>query len=319
MGAVTRRLLLLGLVPLLLPASAGAYGVKLQERFSTGTAGASPDIALAGSFSASGDERLGLVSFGLPQELLPQPSLEALAAAPAGTQIGYATSNLTGAANRLALRINTATPSVVPGLPPTLYGAMDVPALLAQLGAPPLPFTLSFSGGQAVLAVDLRPVVQRLGGLRVDQITVVLAGSYSYGGSSHPLAVVPVSSTFLQSTLTAQPCGDAACSVMGLPTAAAVSGSLPRAVTLRAPRTARSGALATFTGTGTPGDLIQLYRRDKDGGYVRVSGSATVPASGRFTLRGRPKATARYAVLAVQNGSFAVSADAAGTTRVLSP
>jgi hypothetical protein len=144
---------------------------------------------------------------------------------------------------------------------------MDVPALLAQLGAAPLPFTLSFGGGQAVLAVDLRPAAQRLGALRIDQIT----------------------------------------------------GSLPRTVTLRAPRTARSGALTTFTGTGGAGDVIQLYRRAADGSDVRVSGSATVQASGRFTLRARLRTSARYAVFSVQNGTFAVGADAATTTKVASP
>ncbi len=312
MNSMARRLLLLALAGLFLPASAQAYGVTLQERLSTGAPGASPAATLVGTITYNGDERTAILGFGIDQALLPQASIEALAAAPPGTPIGSITSDVTGATTPLAVRINTAPPSVLPGRPPSFTGAIDVPPLFAGLGAGPLPFSLTFSGGQAVFAVSLQAVDQRLseaglGSLRPTELTLVLDGAH---------LVVPAVPTTVTSTLTAQPCTGTSCA-LGAPASTAVIGSLPRALTFSAPTIARYGVLTSLTGRGGPGDALQLSTRTPDGEERRTGLGGSVGADGTYALRVRLRATATYALLDVQPGGLVVAADGAASTRIV--
>src|SRR5262249_28253371 len=146
----------------------------------------------------------GAITFGVDPTLVPDTSLIDLAAAPAGTQIGFAVSDVTGETTRLAVKINTSPPVLANGRP-VLTGTIDVPANFAQVvGVSALPLTLSETvvpiGGtprtQLAISIDLVAFDQRLAqagltSIRLGDLTLVFPGTYGYGGSDHPLAVVP--------------------------------------------------------------------------------------------------------------------------------
>ena len=84
--------------------------------------------------------------------------------------------------------------------------------------------------------------------------------------------------------MTVRPCADAACATLGPSVEDDLAVTLPKPVTVTAPRSATYGVPARFRGTGTPGDRVELgYRLEPGVSYHQQDGSprAHIPLAPR--------------------------------------
>jgi hypothetical protein len=104
----------------------------------------------------------------------------------------------------------------------------------------------------------------------VNWFVLHLFGSYRrFGGAPPQLVRNPTQRTTFRASVSAKPCLDPACTVLGPPVHDSALIVLPRRLTVSAPRRALYGRPARFDGTGTPGAFVTVA-------YERRPGTAPV-------------------------------------------
>jgi hypothetical protein len=330
-----RRATGLGIVAMLavpLAAQAADYRAQFSESFNTGLAAARPAMtltALIDNGSGGVPVATGVVRFNVDTRHLTPSAWASMLAAPAGTQLGTVTNNLTGTSSLRVLSHGT------DAFGQYVRAGIDVPGGVASIiGDDNLVFVIRRTPSHAHLTyvLDLRPAVGKLvargAASTLQMMTLAVRSSIIYGGKSRGIAINPTSVTAITNSVTARACADEACTTLQ-PTnsTAGATVHLPKTVTLAAPVTALYGYRLSIGGTGRSGDVVNLQSLANTS--VPARGSTMVRPDGTFVIRatlrsifsddGDPimPARGRYAVASVEGGNAIVYGIAAQDTHVV--
>jgi hypothetical protein len=268
------------------------YRVLAIERLTTGAPGASPDLGLVARIDngtgGAAPYATGEVTWTLDRRQLGPGSIEDLVTAPTGTQFGWVASGPTGgSAVQMPLR---KTGVELDGGDPVVDAAFDVPAEFAPVVGATAPVTIRVRPPHLLVTLNIQAAVGRfrasgIGDVIVDLVGVYLFGTYTSAGETKHIAVNPMTAGELELGVSAKPCADAACSRLGTAVTDTLALSLPKVVTVRAPRRAIYGQKAIFGGTAAPGDTIHVaYLREAGGepACTPTSVNAPTPCSPRY-------------------------------------
>ena len=319
---------------LALPLAAHADNrVQFSESLNNGVGGLRPTInmrAVIDNGSGGGPAPTGIVRFTVDADHLSSGVWTTYRGAPAGTQLGTITSELSGAgtsALRVISRGADATGQYV-------RAGLDVPhSIAAVIGDDSLPVIIrrSASGSTYSFQLDVRSAVGKLAAQgapsTLQSVTLGLRSSLVYGGRGHPVTLNPMRDTALTNAVTIRACAEAACATLLPPSTGRATLHLPKVVTLAAPVTAKYGYRYSIGGTGRYGDQITLQSMANTG--VPARGTAVVRPDGTFVVRATLRsifsadgdldmpARGRYAVASTEGGNATVYGMAAQDTNVV--
>jgi hypothetical protein len=273
-------------------AAVGDYQTTLKETISTGAAAQSPIISLdavLASTSGGAPVPTGALIYRVDSGHLAPTAWKSMQVAPAGTRLATFSSVLTG---------TRPTDMVLQGTGHDAQGSfvratigIDKP-LSKAVGSSAIPVTLrQTSDAKAItISINLQAPVGKLSALGVDSTvrsaTLQLQGTIAYGAALHAITVNPSKPTAMTNMVTAQACGQPACSTLR-PTVqrSVASVHLPKQVTLQAPAVLSYGYRYSIGGTGRPGDHIVLSALTSDGSLAASSWAADVRPDGTFEVR----------------------------------
>jgi hypothetical protein len=310
--------------------AAAGYRVRVGERLTNGAAGGRPILNLvAGIDNGAGGPAAvptGKLEFVVDRRQFDSAALDRLPSTPPGTRLGWLAVQTSAVQYTLTFAGADRDPATGEPLVRTAFAVPEEYAPIAGATSWPGP-VLRLGRADVTLSLDWQGVVQRFhaAGLDVVQSSfqIYLLGRYTHNRSRRTTMSLGVS---------AWPCADLACTALGPAATNGLTLSLPRSVTIRAPRAALYGQDATFSGTGRPGDFVHLTRVRPAGGqpvctpttvgsaqpcsppwapiYDRLAPTAKVGRDGRWSLSvalrtdlrptllgGAHDATGRYAVV----------------------
>ena len=208
-----RRATGLGIVAMLavpLAAQAADYRAQFSESFNTGLAAARPAMtltALIDNGSGGVPVATGVVRFNVDTRHLTPSAWASMLAAPAGTQLGTVTNNLTGTSSLRVLSHGT------DAFGQYVRAGIDVPGGVASIiGDDNLVFVIRRTPSHAHLTyvLDLRPAVGKLvargAASTLQMMTLAVRSSIIYGGKSRGIAINPTSVTAITNSVTARAC-----------------------------------------------------------------------------------------------------------------
>ena len=330
-----RRAAGLGVVTVLavpLAAQAADYRIQLSESFNSGLASARPAISLRAvldSGSGGAPVPTGVLRFNVDVHHLTSSAWASMLAAPAGTQLGSVTSDLTGvSALRVLSHGKDANGSYV-------RAGIDVPAgIAAIIGDDNLVVVIrrTTSGAHLTYVLDAHAAVGKLTAKGVpatlQTVTLALRSSIVYGGRSHGITLNPASPTAMTNSASARACALPSCTILRTSTtSSSATVHLPKTVTLAAPVTATYGYRYSIGGTGRSGDAVSLQSLATSG-LVPARGATLVKPDGTFVIRATLRsvftddgdlalsAGGRYAVASVEGGNATVYGIAGQDTHV---
>jgi hypothetical protein len=330
-----RRASGLGVVALLavpLAAQAADYRAQLSETFNSGLAAARPAITLRAVLdNGSGGAPVpsGRIRFNVDSRHLTSSAWASMLAAPAGTQLGTFTSELTGnTAMRVLSHGKDAAGSYVragvevsPGTAAVIGDDNLVVVVRKTTAAAPLTFVLDVSSAVGKLTARGAPAT-------LMNVTFALRSSIVYGGKSRGITLNPTSQTAMTNSFAARACAQPACTSMRPSTTSSnATVHLPKTVTLAAPVSATYGYRYSIGGTGRAGDAVSLESL-ATAGVMPARGSTMVKPDGTFVIRATLRsiftedgdlalsAGGRYAVASVEGGNAIVYGIAGQDTNV---
>ena len=316
------------------PPALAAYTIKLTETVSSGAAGASPDLTFRVTIPLTAETTGHIVLHVDARHFGPsgtRRALARLAAAKAGTVIGFASYSFDPA------RAVYSQVAVVLGSAPrqTAGGSPVLSAVFGQFELPDSPFRIAAGrAGELTISADVRRMRAYLhqhgsieGGL--DYFEFRLLGTIA-GATNGRIVVNPRSPRSLRDSAEAFTCVGLACGSEALGARASASIRLPKRVTFSAPQQFVYGYPTVFTGTGRPGDVVQLFMKSIRRVPFPVPGArAIVARDGRFSITARPRtwviprasgplpiahATTRF-VVAVTSGAGTIMVEAGRISR----
>ena len=329
-----RRATGLGAIALLaLPLAAQAADrVQLSESFNSGAPGLRPTITMRAAIDngAGGmPVATGIVRFTVDARHLSSSSWPSLYNAPAGTQLGTMSTEISGSgAVRVISHGTDASGQYV-------RAGLDVPhSVAAIIGDDQLPIVIrrSASRSQTWFQLDTRSAVGKLTAksavATLQNVSFTLRASVVYGGKGHPVTLNPTRDTALTNVVTTRTCAEVTCAAL-LPASNRGSATvhLPKTVTLAAPVTATYGYRYSIGGTGRSGDVVTLQSLVNTSMPPR--GTTMVRPDGTFVIRATLRslfsddgdlemsARGRYAVASVEGGNATVYGVAAQDTHVV--
>jgi hypothetical protein len=250
----------------------------------------------------------------------------ALAAAPAGTEIGYVMTDLTGRVKQLPLR-KTAVKGK--GAARTVQLTIDTPPERAAVAGATLPATARQTAtGRVLIDVNLRDAQLKLAAAQRDlplsELDLTLFGRIG----STPFVTVPSTTRAVQNSMTVQACTGPTCQP-GEPQRDTATVTLPKTVTLDAPASATYGRLTTFSGTRFGNDAVDLWVQEGRGLYLAVRNAHyAIREAGAFQAYAPLRtifnedhdlvqpATGRYVIADIENGKGIVLGAAGHDTYV---
>ena len=331
-----RRATGLGAVALLalpLAAQAADYRVLFSENVNSGVGGLRPTLnlrAVLDNGSGGPPVPTGVLRFTVDSRHLSSAAWTYLYAAPAGTQLGTVTNDLSGAVAS-PLRVITHGKDTTGEY---VRAGVDVPhSVAAIIGDDSMPVIIRRSASDAhyTYQLDIRSVVGKLAAKgaysTLQGVTLALRSSIVYGGRGHGITLNPTATTAMTNYVTGRPCGQPACVTLR-PSSSSGSATLhlPKTVSLAAPVAATYGYRYSIGGTGRYGDVVTLQSLSNTGMPAR--GTALVRPDGTFIIRATLRslfsddgdlalpAAGRYAVASVEGGNATVYGIAAQDTHV---
>src|SRR4051812_46772025 len=206
-------------------ALAAGYAAHLQEYYSTGAAGAHPDVSLSVTFDDGNggktDQPTGVLGFGLGTRHFSPTALGELSATGAGAVIGEAESDLAdvnGVNTPLAITVGSGTvvdpvtgigaiPAAI-ALPPTfstLLGTDKLPIFIERSLSPLDGKTQQYAALVYLTTANKALAAQGLK-LAFGKLRLTFYGTYAAGGSNHFLTTNPAASTPLTNAIVARGC-----------------------------------------------------------------------------------------------------------------
>jgi serine/threonine-protein kinase len=261
-----------------LPAAAHpGYRVTFSERLSSGEPGVQPDLSLYAAFD-DGRELRGLGSAAPPQtgevvfridrqqfEQEGASGAYGLMAAPTGTQVGFFTVQPSGDDRvQIPLRKAGFSRDGAGGDTVILLKQAIPAAFQGRAAVPDENSTLRVTRDDLVLTVRLQRLVQAAAGAGIafsyNWVGVHFFGSYfdSRVRQKGQFVRNPTEATTFTGSVSARPCTDVRCRRLGPAAHDSAQFTVPRTLTLQAPRHATYGRPAVFHGTGHTGDFVTV-------------------------------------------------------------
>jgi hypothetical protein len=330
-----RRATGLGVVAMLavpLAAQAADYRAQLSESFNSGLAAARPSITLRAVLDNGGGGApvpTGVIRFNVDSDHLTSSAWASMLAAPAGTQLGTFSSELTGSSTIRVLSSGKDSAGSY------VRAGIDVPSSTASIiGDDNLVMVIrrATSGAYLSFVLDAHSAVGKLTAKAVpatlQSVTFALRSSIHYGGKSRGITLNPASLTAMTNSVSARACAQPACATLRpSTTSSSATVHLPKTVTLAAPVSAIYGYRYSIGGTGRAGDAVSLESLATNG-VVPARGSTMVKPDGTFVIRATLRsvftddgdlalsAGGRYAVASVEGGNATVYGIAGQDTHV---
>jgi len=330
-----RRATGLGVVAMLavpLAAQAADYRAQLSESLNSGLAAARPSITMRATLDdGSGGLPVptGVIRFNVDSDHLTSSAWSSMLAAPAGTQLGTFSSDLTGTTSIRVLSDGKDSAGSY------IRAGVDVPSSTASIiGDDNLVMVIrrATSGAYVSFVLDVHDAVGKLtakgAAATLLSATFALKSSIHYGGKSRGITLNPASQTAMTNSVSARACAQPACTTLrSSTTSSSATVHLPKTVTLAAPVTATYGYRYSIGGTGRPGDAVSLESLATNG-VVPARGSTMVKPDGTFVIRATLRsvftddgdlalsAGGRYAVASVEGGNATIYGIAGQDTHV---
>jgi serine/threonine-protein kinase len=262
------------------------YGVTLSEQLSSGALGATPDLTLFAVLDDGRGRLRGLGSGPPPQtgeitfrldrrQFEPdrgRSGVSDLLSDPAGTQVGYFTLSPGGEdLVQTPLRKTGVSRDERTGDAVVEFAQGVSPAFRRLAGGPSLPMTLRIGARDLVFTANLQKVARNAvaagSSFSFSWASLHLFGIHRRFGQEAVLARNPDRPLTLTASVSARPCQQPTCAKLGSARRDSVRVTLPRALTIAAPRRALYGRQVRFHGTADPGTFVTVaYQREPGSG-----------------------------------------------------